>query len=474
MQKTALWYQQKFGFNVLPLSGKKPLISWEEWQNKEQLTEDIKKMSWNSDTTGVGGMSGNKNIRVLDFDKIKKPDMIITFIEDLGLPEKYPWIVKSGSGEGCHIWVTIKAEAKLFEYLEGEKSNYKFSLIDDFADHLELRWKNCQTALPPSVHPNKNKYEFVNGKPDEKPIELNVDKLIKVLKKYTKEPEKKIKDDITLKTTTDFIDKKKIWSAIKFLGPNLQKHCYDDWFRLGFALASIGEEGREYFVKLSMLNPHYHDKENDINRKFDSLLKDYRGDITLGSLFAIAEQYGWRKPMTKFWIVKDDKVSISRRKFIQFLEENGFYKMELDSGYDFIRVDKNVVRRIEVHNIKDYVRSYIRKLTIEELEGVSRGDVLDAVLKSSNINFGQGALEWLVQNEIEFAEDTRDSSYIFYNNGFVEVTRDRIELKDYKNLEGKIWEKQMIDRSFNSIDEECEFELFLLNICRKDVNRYKA
>ena len=104
-----------------------------------------------------------------------------------------------------------------------------------------------------------------------------------------------------------------------------------------------------------------------------------------------------------------------------FLEENGFCKMVLEYGYDFIRIEKNVVKRIEVHNIKGFVRAYIDYLDEEDLAGAKRGKILDAIYRGVNVHFGQGFLEFLNSKEIDFKEDTKDESYIFYKNGFVKV-----------------------------------------------------
>lgn len=61
---------------------------------------------------------------------------------------------------------------------------------------------------------------------------------------------------------------------------------YDDWYRLGLALATLGEDGRQYYHALSSLNPKYRETETD--KKFDNLMRTRRGDITIGTFFEIA------------------------------------------------------------------------------------------------------------------------------------------------------------------------------------------
>lgn len=57
---------------------------------------------------------------------------------------------------------------------------------------------------------------------------------------------------------------------------------YFQWMRLGAALATLGENGRYYFHKLSSVNPKY--KYSDTDRKFSYLLKEPKR-IGLGSFF---------------------------------------------------------------------------------------------------------------------------------------------------------------------------------------------
>lgn len=61
---------------------------------------------------------------------------------------------------------------------------------------------------------------------------------------------------------------------------------YDSWYKIGLALASLGEDGRQYYHMLSSMNPKYRESQTD--KKFDNLLRTRRGDISLGTFFEIA------------------------------------------------------------------------------------------------------------------------------------------------------------------------------------------
>lgn len=65
---------------------------------------------------------------------------------------------------------------------------------------------------------------------------------------------------------------------------------YDEWMLEGFALGSLGEEGREPFHAISSMHPEYdYDK---CNAKFDNILATARNTVSIGSFFDIAKRYG--------------------------------------------------------------------------------------------------------------------------------------------------------------------------------------
>ena len=64
---------------------------------------------------------------------------------------------------------------------------------------------------------------------------------------------------------------------------------YDSWIKVGFALASLGENGRLFFHLCSSQNEKYDHREAD--RKFDNLQKG-NGSITIATFFKICKDYG--------------------------------------------------------------------------------------------------------------------------------------------------------------------------------------
>ena len=466
-------YNVKFGFNVLPVQGKKPIIGWENWQLIEQNENDIEEFAWNSNVTGIGGICGLNDIRNFDFDKVSDSGIVEMFCKRLGLGDKYSWVVKSGSGVGYHIWFKVRESERLIKKLNGPKSVYRLNLKDEgICDHIELRWCSSQTVLPYSKHESGKMYSFLYEDPKEAPKEIDADILLECLKEFC-DLEKENEVLAIGKRTFEpaGFDNEKLESAIEFLGVNLPGNSYEEWYRLGFGLVTIGEEGRKYFLKLSLSNPNYHDSEFEINKKFDELMKKYDGRITLGTVYHIAEKYGWKKPFVKFWYVENDKTKISKQNFKRFLEENGFCKLQLEHGYILLKVSKNIVREVEIFNIKDFVIDYLKRVDDEHFSDIPKSKVIDAVIKGAAQHFVNSFLEFLETRELEFLRDTKDKGFLFFSNCFVEVKKEKVEVKRYEELEGYIWDKQVIQKRYVIEKRESEFERFIRNICKNDEQR---
>lgn len=70
---------------------------------------------------------------------------------------------------------------------------------------------------------------------------------------------------------------------------------YNDWLKVGFALASeFGESGRRYFHDISSIYSGYERLECD--KKYDQCLKSDNGKTNIATLFYLAEQQGVRLP----------------------------------------------------------------------------------------------------------------------------------------------------------------------------------
>lgn len=484
-------YHQHFGFNVLPVRGKKPTILWDKWQSEKQTIDDIEKMDW-TNSSGIGIPIGLDDLRLLDLDAVEDYEILDKLLEDLELPIKYPWVVQSGSGEGFHISIRVKdASASLSTRIGGDKAVYKLQMKEKgFCKHIELRWKNCQTVFPPSRHESGGVYSFYYDEPKELPVYVDAEKLITVLEKYCvleearKEEKTRQKDAGQAERRNDgkiTYDKERLENALGYLSEHLPSGSYEEWYRIGFALVALGEQGEKYFVEMSLKNPNYQDSEAEIKKKFADLVKEYDGRVTLGTIYHLAEIYGWKKPIIKFWSIDESgRVKISRMRFKRFLESEGFCKYKLDpangmgSNYLFVRIVNNIVEEIDTIDEKEFVMGYLEQMPIEEFDGTSKIEIMDALIKNNNQLFTEQFLEFLITRDIVFNKETYNSGYFYFRNGFVEVSRNEVNFNDYKKLTKNIWKKQISNRNYNQGMRRCVFEEFLNNVVNNKSDRYKA
>ena len=510
--ETAKLYNRKFQINVIPLRGKRPLIEWDRWQTEIQTEKDITDMNWIK-STGLGGIQGLNEWRCVDIDGAEDFEIVELILKDLGLPEKYNWVVQSGSGSGFHIYVRsphpttagkpspLPMGEGVFDKLGGEKAVYKLAMKqgskerqNKYCKHIELRWMNCQTALPYSLHESGGVYNFCFGEPDEPPSYVELEKVIECLEKYCViNSEKSIRpkdggqemkrQKVRIITNGDdkiYYDKAKLESALEYLSKNLPDGSYDDWYKIGFALVPLGEDGEKYFIAMSLKNPSYNDTEIELKKKFETLIKDYDGRVTLGTIYHIAEMCGWKKPLIKFWFHEKDRLKISRIRFKRFLESEGFckYRMATDGGtgsnHLYVRIESNIVEEIDSVDVKEFVMNYLGKMAIEEFDGTNRNEIIDTLIKSANQLFTQSFLEFLITRNIEFNKDTSDKGYFYFKNGFVEVQKENVEFYKYDKLTKHIWKKQIIPRNYTETEYRSVFDDFLFNICRNDVKRFEA
>ncbi|GIK23063.1 MAG: hypothetical protein BroJett005_24770 [Ignavibacteriota bacterium] len=472
-------YKHKMDINLLPLKGKRPMIEWDKWQCEIQTEKDINIMDWNN-STGLGGIQGINDWRCIDIDGAEDYEIVEKILIELELQERYCWVIQSGSGEGFHIYIRVKGNDESLKKLGGAKAVFKYEMKKDgFCKHIELRWMNCQTALPPSMHESGGIYNFYFDEPKEPPEYIAIEKVIECLDKYCViEPQraesKAQRVDEGRKAEKVFYDKARLESALEYLSQNLPDGSYEEWYKIGFALVPLNEQGEKYFVEMSLKNPSYNDSEFELKRKFDSLVKDYDGRVTIGTIYHIAEMYGWKKPVIKFWFRENEKLKISRIRFKKFLESEGFCKYKIESNHLFVRIENNIVEEIDGIDVKEFVMNYLERMATEEFEGTNRNEIIDALIKSANQLFTQQFLEFLITRNIEFNKDTFGKGYFYFKNGFVEVSRCSIEFYSYKKLNKCIWRKQIIDRNYIHSEKRSVFEDFLFNVCRNEVKRYEA
>ncbi|WP_372938102.1 primase-helicase family protein, partial [Seonamhaeicola sp.] len=164
-----------------------------------------------------------------------------------------------------------------------------------------------------------------------------------------------------------------------------------------------------------------------------------------------------------FWYYNEkNQLKISPLKYKIFLEGNGFKKYYPD-GSDkptFVKVTSNKVEVTSIAKMKDFVLDYLVELKEFEVWNYCAG--------YQNL-FSEQFLLMLDSIELMMLKDTLRKSYIAFNNGILEITKNNIELKEYIDVDGYIWKSHILNRDWVELDNyENDYSKFVLNISHNE------
>lgn len=164
-----------------------------------------------------------------------------------------------------------------------------------------------------------------------------------------------------------------------------------------------------------------------------------------------------------FWDTdKNGKLSLNDYKFKLFLENRGFYKVQLnDKEFTFVRVYNNIINEVNETNIKDFVLNHVVEVDMHVYNFFAK----------STAKFSETYLNQLATKDLTMIRDTEDTSYLFFKNGVLKITSDKTELIDYINIGGFVWEKNIINHDYNFSNEKSDFEKFILNVSKQEQER---
>jgi len=169
-----------------------------------------------------------------------------------------------------------------------------------------------------------------------------------------------------------------------------------------------------------------------------------------------------KKKDGEFWTVDDkDKFSIKYVKFSEFLQNNGYGLYFYDPNTNIFKIVFNSYNRLEEtsnEKIKKFILNYIRNSN-------NNYDLLEVIFRNSNI-FSEKIYDYLDALDIEFLRDTKDTCYIPFRNGIVEINSKRAELKKHGEINKVIWKTDLIAHDID-IDQNPETDCVMLDFVQK-------
>ena len=216
---------------------------------------------------------------------------------------------------------------------------------------------------------------------------------------------------------------------------------------------------RSAYKKRSFGSKYFEDYETqnaikaNLKKGKEKILKEFKIDEETYSKLKIEAE------VENFWEVDEkDKLTINPLKFKLFLERNGFkkyYPSEANKP-NWVIVESNKVSEVSTEKIKDFVLKY--------LEDKREYDVWNYCAKYQNL-FSESFLLMLDSIELTMLKDTKTKSFLAFENGILEVTKESVNLLDYLDVDSYIWKSNIIPRNFEVL-KDCnnEYKKFINNI----------
>ena len=170
----------------------------------------------------------------------------------------------------------------------------------------------------------------------------------------------------------------------------------------------------------------------------------------------------------KFWI-HEPKLKIEHYLLVKFIESNGIRKVNdsTNGGYILVRNTNGIIDEMRNHNITELIREY--------LEQNNEKEVLKLFTRSVGNYVNVRILEMLKSEKLINDRDTKDTSYMYFDNNILIINKEYVSCMDWADFKGVIWRNRIINKTIEYIpDQKGQFEQFCFKIAKQDNERFKA
>jgi VirE N-terminal domain len=420
----------------------------------------------------------------LDFDGYTKQKELLQDKENLSKNKYVYSVFISPSGNGLKVLVKIPADAENHTmYFNSLEKYFNSPYFDKTSKNLS---RVCYESYDPLIAINENssiwdkieepEYTEVSKTRDKATIPItDENKIVEILVKWW---EKKYPMHEGQRNQNAYV----LAMAFNDFGINksLASYVLNQFASEDFSLREIGTTIDSAYRHTANFGTKYYEDEERINtikaklrrgvskKEIRIQLQDSNLDSeTIDSVLNKVEE---ENAMQTFWDRNDRGViKVVHVQFKQFLEDNGFYKYCPEGGknYIFVKVTNNLIDHTSEKEIKDFVLTHLL-----ELDDIG---VYNYFADNTRF-FKEEFLSLLSTIEIYFIADSKDSSYLYYKNCAIKISKEGVTTLDYLDLGGYVWKDHVIDRNFNlcSVTEKCDFKKFVSNINGGDVHRVRA
>lgn len=296
-KEAALEYADR-GWSVIPVSGKKPLVQWQQYQTAAADAVTIANWYDGNPAAGValvlGAVSG---ILRIDADGDEAVQYFLQLLKSPPVTAEF----KTPSGGRGWLYAAPAFDVETEVLWKGN------------GRHQELRLQagGSYTVLPPSPHPDGGCYEWVQyTAPAPLPPELK--NLLRTIAAAhaVKGLVAKYADSVDLLSQPTVNEAEQLLSHIA---------SYDDrdvWLNVGFALHSIGEELLDTWIKWSSQSTKF--VAGECEKVWSDMRRD--GGVTGAYLYVLAEMHGYVSPNRYLPITDMGNAAILARRYAHVLK----------------------------------------------------------------------------------------------------------------------------------------------------------
>jgi DNA primase catalytic core len=149
-----------------------------------------------------------------------------------------------------------------------------------------------------------------------------------------------------------------------------------------------------------------------------------------------------------------DKIIVNKLNLIRLLQHFGYCRYEINDSdsYTFIQLEENKISEVKRDHIIDRIEKYVLNEYDYDAAGCEAVDsemLMNKLYDGMKTYFSKDLFARVRPEEpIIINDDTHDTTFFYFRNGFVTANKDRWKLRPYEEMDGSVWEHQIIDRDF--------------------------
>lgn len=417
------------------------------------------------------GLINHSGLMVVDFDKYPSDDIMFDHLHELKKNNHFVSLFISPSGKGIKGVVSIPVCNKIEheKYFKAFNKHYQYDYFDKSNCNVD---RVCFESSDPNIYINYNAKIYEPTLIDE-----GFDVKEKVPLIPINDEDLIIEKIMKFNWSKDFVEGERN-SFIFDLAGAFCEYGVSENTALGYIQNNVitgdfSESECKNTIKSAYKRRSFNSKYFENYQQIDKIKSDLKkGKKEVIQKYNIDEnvynEIKESEDAEDFWFITvnektgKEKISINPLRYKYFLERNG-YKKHFPNESDkpqFVLIQSNKVKLTSTSKIKDFVLDFL--MDRKEF------NVWNYCANYQNL-FSELFLLMLESIDLIMLNDNRNTSYLAFKNGILEINKQEKKLIDYIDVDGYIWESHILDRDFNITENfENDYQRFINNISNNE------